>query len=261
MLRLNLWFNLYIKAFRSDDPDYQRNIDLKEEHTRRVCDEILDISEHLKLDESDRMIAEVIALFHDVGRFEQYMLYKTFADAKSENHALLGIKVLCEHGILDGIEPELRFLIVRSIYHHNRLSIPESESGRSIFFSRLLRDADKLDIWRVVTEYYHQSDGLKNGGIELDLPDLPGISDEVTSALMEEKIVNMKALKTLNDFKLLQMGWIYDIHFTRTFQLIRERNCLEKIRAVLPNSEEIDRIYTKVKNYLDTKCMDSEKVR
>jgi hypothetical protein len=51
--------------------------------------------------------------------------------------------------------------------------------------------------------------------------------------LMAGKSVKVESLKTLNDFKLLQMGWVYDINFPRTFQLIRERGYLKMIGDAL----------------------------
>ncbi len=35
------WFRNYVKGFYSEDPKIQENVRLKEEHTLRVCKEIL----------------------------------------------------------------------------------------------------------------------------------------------------------------------------------------------------------------------------
>ena len=48
---------------------------------------------HLQLSLHDVQLAEIMGLFHDVGRFRQYSIYKTFNDAQSEDHADLGLKV------------------------------------------------------------------------------------------------------------------------------------------------------------------------
>ncbi len=251
---LKNWSEKYVKTFRSANPEDQKNIELKEDHTRRVCKEILDIGKTLCLNEEDIYLAEVIALFHDIGRYEQYAHYRTFSDFKSEDHAMLGVKVLYETGILNSIDQSTRELILRTIGYHNRAEIPQDETQRCIFFTKLLRDADKLDIWRVVTDYYSQSNELRNEIIELGLPDTPEISDEVCAQLMEKRIVKMSSLKTLNDFKLLQMGWVYDVNFSRTFQLIRERGYLEMIRDALPQSEKVLNIYSGIESYLEKHC-------
>ena len=244
------WFAEYTKTFQSGTPEDQQNIEMKEAHTRRVCREILDIGNSLGLNGEDLHLAEVMALFHDIGRFEQYARYGTFSDLKSEDHAILGVKVLRKTGVLEVLDPSTADLIMRCIAYHNRAFLPEDESEQCLFFARLLRDADKLDILRVVTDYYQRETGDRNGAIELGLPDTPEISPEIYADLMAKKIVNIAYLKTLNDFKLLQMGWIFDVNFPRTFQLIRERHYIEMIRDALPRSEKISEIYSTVQFYL-----------
>lgn len=74
---LKHWFEDYTREFSSEDPDFQENIDLKTEHTRRVCEAVLDIGESLDLSDEDLCMAEVTALMHDIGRFEQYKKFGT----------------------------------------------------------------------------------------------------------------------------------------------------------------------------------------
>ncbi|MFC2088923.1 HD family phosphohydrolase, partial [Calditrichota bacterium] len=89
--------------------------------------------------------------------------------------------------------------------------------------------------------------------IELDLQDTPGFSDEVYHDLINERIVDFKYVKNLNDFKLLQIGWIFDINFMPTFQNIKTRHYLEMIRQVLPESEKIEKIFAIIQSYLSEK--------
>ena len=203
---LKAWFFNYVQSFKHDDKNFQENIALKEKHTMKVCKEILNIGKQLELNDDELRLSEIIALFHDVGRFEQYARYKTFVDVKSENHAELGVKILKENKVLTRFDNSIQSLMLRTISYHNRAALPEEETDTCLFFSRLLRDADKLDIWRVVTDYYSRNNGEKNGAIELGLPDTPGFSGEVYQDLMKKRIVDIKHLKNLNDFKLLQMG-------------------------------------------------------
>jgi len=252
--RLKRWFEEYADGFHTEGPEHDRNIDLKIEHTRRVCTEILDIGRSLHLDNKDLRLAEVIALFHDLGRFEQYDRYGTFNDLKSEDHARLGAKILNNSAVLEGIHRDTQELILRVVRHHNGRTLPENETTDCLFFTKLLRDADKLDIFRVVTDHYRKKHGTRNGSIELDLPDAPNVSEEVCADLKAGRIVKMASLRTLNDFKLLQMAWIYDVNFPRTFQLIRDRGYLEVIRNALPQSETIADIYGTVWAYLEAHC-------
>ena len=247
------WFSNYVQTFKHGDKNFRENIILKEKHTTQVCKEILSIGEQLKLNDDELHLSEVIALFHDVGRFEQYTRYKTFVDRKSANHAELGVNILKENRVLNRFDDSIQSLILRTISYHNRAVLPEQETDRCLFFSRLLRDADKLDIWRVVTDYYNRNDGTKNGAIELGLPDTAGFSDEIYQDLINKRIVDIKHLKNLNDFKLLQIGWIFDINFVPTFQSIKTRHYLDMIRHALPESEKIEKIFNVIQAYLDEK--------
>ena len=245
------WFDGYVRSFRSEDQDFQQNIDMKEKHTLRVCDEILSLGKELELNNGDLFLVEILALFHDVGRFEQYNRYRTFVDRDSEDHAALGVKILQEKKVLAGLDEPPRNLILRSISYHNRATLPREETEECLFFAKLLRDADKLDIWKVVTDYYHRKDRRRNVAIELGLPDTPGISQKVYESLMRKEIVDAGHLNNLNDFKLLQIGWLYSINFTPTFHCIKERKYLNIIRKYLPQTKTIDNIFSIVQLYLD----------
>lgn len=249
---LKKWFHSYVKSYKSNDPARQRNIDLKEKHTLRVCREMTKISKDLGLNEDEQCLSEMIALFHDIGRFEQYARYNTFLDSRSLNHAEFGVKILREKGVLNSLDPSSRELILKAISYHNRATLPRHEDEVCLFFSRLLRDADKLDIWRVVTEYYgRKANGEQNLAIELDLPDTPGVSDDVYRDLMAQKIVDIRSMENLNDFKLLQVGWVYDVNFVPTFRRLRQKKYLDVIRKALPESDAIREIFALVESYVD----------
>ncbi len=257
--RLQSWFEIYVSGFASDDPRIQENMDLKAAHTRRVRAAILDIGASLKLPTADLCMAEATAWLHDIGRFEQYTRYGTFMDHRSEDHAALGVKVIEKSGVLDQLKHLDSHMIKRVVGSHNRAELPHGEDERTLFFLRLLRDADKIDIWRVVATYYQHSNGHRNAAIELNLPDLPEISPPVYETLMNGSLVRMADLRTLNDFKLLQMGWIYDVNFPRTFQIVREKGYLEAIRDALScMSTRTSDVYSRARSYLDRHCSESQ---
>lgn len=236
---LKQWFGDYCRSFYTTDISDQRNIALKEEHTHRVCDNILRLAEGLALGDNNTNLAEVIALFHDVGRFSQYRQYKTFKDADSVNHAALGVKVLAEERVLDELEEGDRKVIIRAIGLHNVFSIPEGVDEETHLYLKLIRDADKLDIWRVFIEYYTLPDEERASAVSLGFPDRPECSPEVLDSLRKGEMVNLTKLKTLNDFKLLQLSWVYDLNFPTSFRIVLERDYINKIAATLPEHDEL----------------------
>jgi len=247
---LEVWFSHYVQTFKEGDKNIQENIILKENHTRQVCKEILNIGKQLELNNDELRLAKVIALFHDIGRFEQYARFKTFVDKKSVNHAELGTRILKENKVLNRLDESMQDLILQSISYHNRASLPKNETATCLFYTKLIRDADKLDIWRIVTDYYNQKNSKQNVVLELELPNTSGISEEVYQDLINRRIVDIKNVKNLNDFKLLQMGWVFDVNFNSTFHSIQSRRYIEMIGDVLPKSKEIQTIMGIIQLYV-----------
>ena len=248
---LKTWFEDYLHRFDTADPDVQKNMDLKAAHTRRVCENIRDIGRSIALSDQDLTIAEMAALLHDIGRFEQYRRYRTFVDRKSVDHAALGVRIVRENGILASFDPVAADIILRAVARHNKLTLPRNAEAHYLLILKMLRDADKLDIWRVVTEYYQHSAGNRNQAVELDLPDDDTIAEPVCQALMRGDLAQMADLRSLNDFKLLQIGWIYDVNFTRTFEIVKEMHYLEAIRDKLPRKSQcIDAIFTQAQAFI-----------
>ena len=177
------WFFQYINQFSSPDSLVQENLKLKVEHTGRVCKNILLLAKAEKISENECMIAETIALFHDLGRFEQFMKYRTFRDSESENHAVLSVKILSKEKVLSRLSAEEENLILKAIEYHNRMEIPQNieKYSKLCFFSRLIRDADKIDILRLASEEYAEGEKNRNPALELYLPDTQGYSGYLIS--------------------------------------------------------------------------------
>ena len=251
---LKQWFSDYCSTFYTSDINDQRNISLKEAHTYRVCDNIIRLVKGLAVGDSDTNLAEVIALFHDVGRFSQYRQYKTFKDADSVNHAALGVKVLAEEKVLDNVNEEDRKLIIRAIGLHNVFSIPEGLDEKTSLYLKLIRDADKLDIWRVFIEYYTLPEEERASAVSLGFPDIPECSTEVLDSLRKGEMVNLSKLKTLSDFKLLQLSWVYDLNFPISFRLVAERDYINRIADTLPKSDDISGALNLIREFAELRA-------
>jgi hypothetical protein len=248
---LKNWFSDYCDTFNTPNSEDQRNITIKRDHTHEVCLNAAQIAKDLRLDRHQTMLAEAIALFHDVGRFPQYRQYKTFDDSISVNHAVLSARVLLENKVLVDLHQRDRDLIIRAVTLHNVFSLPEGLEDETLLFSRLIRDADKLDILRVVIEYFEQEPGSRAEAVALGLPDAPGYSEEVLACLRREKMALKSMLTTQNDFKLLQLAWLYDLNFTGSLRMVVTRNYIPKIADLLPRNNDISKAVNNVRGYVD----------
>ncbi len=247
---LKKWFADYVSAFYTDDYDYNFALNVKKGHTMRVCDNIVMIGRKLDMSKHDLIIAETSALLHDLGRFKQFKKYGTFNDMLSENHARLGLREMAVHKVLSICLKAEKELIIKAVNYHNSLKLPSGENERTLHFIRLIRDADKLDIWKVFLEFFHEKNNRQNNVFVFDLPDEPEYSNEFIEALQRQTMASMKDMKTLNDFKLLQIGWVYDLNFIPAVQVVQRHNIIEKIEAVLPQSKEITEAVSQAKDYV-----------
>jgi len=251
---LKKWFSDYVAGFYTDDPVNNSTIRLKEKHTEQVCRNMVFLGNALGLSGPDMILAEIMGLFHDLGRFKQYSVYGTFRDVDSENHAMLGLREMAAHKVLTGCNRNEKRWIAKAVAFHNTMTIPEDQDERTLFFIRLLRDADKLDIWRVFIDYYKVRDKQVNAVVEIGLPDDPDFSPRVIAALDNGCFARIQDLKTLNDFKLLQISWVFDLNFAPSFQAVKELEYIEKIEATLPHSKEITAAVKNAHDYVE-RCL------
>ena len=237
---LQAWFNAYTQSFLAGDPKKDSAHQLKIDHTARVCENIRLLATSLDLPENQMRIAEAVALFHDVGRFEQYKRYGTFNDRKSVNHATLGVEIMEKNGVLADFGDDERKWIVDAVRFHNAPALPSGKPIRELIFLRLIRDADKLDIWRVFADFY-RDDNEPETAIVQHLPDRPEWSPSIVEDIVNRRMARFSHMKTLNDFKLLQLSWVFDLNFPETFVLARQRGDLSHIAGILPDAPDLNR--------------------
>jgi hypothetical protein len=243
------WFSEYCREFDSEDDDARRNMALKEDHTYHVCSNILEIGRGESLDVNQMLIAEAVALLHDVGRFEQYRQYKTFRDSNSVNHAELGAQILEDYEVLSNLFPHERSIIAHAVEFHNVFTIPKKLPEDTQLFLKLVRDADKLDIWRVFIEYFAQPESERASAAGLDLPDKPECSSDVLEQISKGKMVRLSSVKTMNDFKIMQLSWVYDINFSTSLELLLQRESIKELASTLPRTEQVEDAVKRVADF------------
>lgn len=244
------WFARFVRDHAAGSEEDQRNILVKEKHTEEVCANSVRIAAGLGLGQHDTALAETIALFHDVGRFPQYLRYRTFEDSRSVNHAVLGAKVLLEGRVLDDLPGRERDVVVQAVTLHNVFCLPPLLSDEVRLQARIVRDADKLDIWRIFTGLLEQDRNEWPSAVSLGLPDGPGCSPDILDALMRREMVKLASLRTLNDFKLLQLAWIYDLNFAPSLAMVLERRVIDHLSAALAGDGRIDRVLDDLREHV-----------
>lgn len=238
---LYAWFESYSEPYLDTDQESARNIQLKIVHTRKVCETMGLLCDGEKLSAEESRIAAATALLHDVGRFPQYRRWRTFRDRDSDNHARLAIDVIREEKLLDGLVPAEQVLIEEAVRFHNLLEVPRQTQSPSRLYINLIRDADKLDIWRVFTELLQLPLHERASAATLGFADLLGeVTEDCITTLANGSIVHLDNVRTLNDFKLLQISWVYDLNSATARKILLERGYIPELATSLPKRDDVE---------------------
>ena len=243
-------FKEYVKNYDPED----KQVKLKIEHIERVSQLAKNMAEELKLSEEDIALAELIGLLHDIGRFEQIRIYHTFVDKKSINHGELGAKVLFEDRLIRKfIETDEFDEIIRlSIINHNRNNIQEGLTEKQLLHAKLIRDADKTDI------FYLLITGEEKILWETDNMNNEIVTEEIFKEFIEDKHINYKNIETSGDILVAHFAYIYDLYFKPALKIFKDKKYVDQLynRFNFENKETAEKfkvIHEKAKQYIEEK--------
>lgn len=245
------WFEDYIKRFPSEEAEVEANLRYKKEHSLRVRDYMLVLGQELQLNTNQMFIAEVIGLFHDIGRFEQFAKYHTFKDYQSEDHAKLGLLVLEREQIFSNrLNSEEKGIILTAIINHNQRVIQESVTGKTLMFSKLIRDADKLDILDQVINFYENPERTPYFAVERNHDD-ERYSPEIIQGILRGEQISYSSVKTSVDIKLIRLAWMLDLTFTTALEIAKSKQFFSRIRAFIPQTEDTLKVFQYIEQRLE----------
>lgn len=226
-------FKKYLEKYDISNP----RIALKVSHIYRVADMSKMVAQELNLTEEQIELAELIGLLHDIGRFEQIRRYDTFQDKISVDHANLGVEILKENNLLKDFCEEEKYndIILTAIQNHNKFKIDSSLQGEELLQSKIIRDADKIDILNFLT--FEKIETIYK---RPDITDTV-ISDEMLEKFFEGKQVERSKQVTDMDDWLSNITYIFDINFKPSFKILKEKDYINKIidRTKTPQMEKV----------------------
>ena len=238
-------FRKYVSNYNPDD----FKISLKINHSFRVAEYARILAKELGVNED---FSELIGLLHDIGRFEQIRRYDTFDDRKSIDHADLGAEILAENNyVANYCDEEYKMqVIIDAVRNHNKYKIDDKIAGEELVYCRIVRDADKIDIlnymdYEDVNQLY-MSDTLLTSKI----------SDEVMDEMVSGIVVNRYKSKTKIDSFVSEIGFIYDINYSKSIEIIKKNNSINKMFDIVKDSvekERLDIIKDYIINYMESR--------
>ncbi len=244
-------FKEYLNNFDNQDAP---GFNLKVVHTYHVVDNAIMISKKLGLSEEDVNLAALIAILHDIGRFDELKNLKKF-DSVGNDHAIFASKLLFEENLITNFIDTDRYnnIIKKAIENHNKKQIEEGLSDKEILHAKIIRDADKLDNYRVKKEEKIENifPGVVNNKEELENS---LVSDNVYNSIMKEECVDIKDRKYPLDYWICVLAFTFDLYFKETLLIVKENNFIDIIIDRINyniSKEKMDRIRKVLNDYVE----------
>lgn len=270
--------NEFAEYVRNYDPSDEK-IKLKIDHTYRVAGLCQRIAESLGLSEPDVDIAWLLGMLHDIGRFEQIRRFGTFNDVQSVDHAEFGADLLFKEGLIrkfaEGYYEECELarsgneeaeqiiknnehhnkdtgLLEMAIRQHNKYRVKEDLTERQRMFCDILRDADKVDIFKVNADipmeiiYDVTTEELKNGVI----------TKEVLESFYKKETVLKSVRRSAVDHIVGHISLLFELVYKESYRQAKEQGYVYKLLDFKSDVPEVNAEFGDMRKYVDEFLME-----
>jgi len=270
--------NAFAEYVRNYDPSDEK-IKLKIDHTYRVAGMCQRIAESLGLSEPDVDIAWLLGMLHDIGRFGQIRRFGTFNDAQSVDHAEFGADLLFKECLIrkfaEGYYEECELarsgneeaeqiiknnehhnkdtgLLEMAIRQHNKYRVKEGLTERQRMFCDILRDADKVDIFKVNADipmeiiYDVTTEELKSGVI----------SKEVLESFYKRETVLKSVRKSAVDHIVGHISLLFELVYKESYRQAKEQGYVYKLLDFKSDVPEVNAEFGDMRKYVDEILME-----
>lgn len=251
MGKLEGWYKSYVASFAGADGVLPYMSQLKVAHSRRVAMDCRAIAEEMGWGAAELDGAEAMGLLHDVSRYQQVRDYGTFLDARSFDHGERAWSICREFEVFAGWPSELAAAVLHGIRFHNRRVLEEGATGSETRFLRLIRDADKLDILKVVNEVVRTRSYEQHPEVLLNIAIDGPISQDLINEIRAHRSASYAHVRSLSDMNLLRTTWVYDINYLPTLRRLRDRRLLVDIAGMLPADAEVQSLAREALCYVE----------
>ena len=235
-------YGAYVDTFKvpSGDPggapELPPMMALKLFHTGKVVEAAKAIAAGEGFDARTSLVTEAAALLHDTGRYEQLKRWNTFRDGDSVDHAVFSHDIVRGSGWLAqcGFRDEDADAVLFAVLVHNRRDIPPESDPVKLAAAKAVRDADKLDIFRVLEDQIAKTDWRTDCKAFWSLPTTKPPSPKVVEAIRARRPVDYQNIASLSDFVLIQVGWMLcGLEYATSRRICRARGHLAFRRRFL----------------------------
>lgn len=204
-------------------------------HSLRVMDNMCLLAKLKNLSYQDIELAKCIGLLHDIGKLDN--------PRNDKDHGDYGVSIIKKKKILSNYNIALEDyeVVYKAIANHNKLTVQKELTNREKLFTKMLRDADKLDII--------SSLGNKERVPVLNQDDSE-ISESVKTSFYNNELIKRDACYNQNDHLLTVFSYVFDIEDKVTLNIIKKYQYYEKIFERTNNKKIFAPYINYINNYL-----------
>ena len=192
--------------------------------------------------EEELVVIELIALFHDIGNFEQKNY--NHLDNIEEDSTMKSIHILFDEGLLRKITNETKYdtLIKLAIFCHNKDKLPQNIDKKTTCICNIMKDIYKLEELRMVINY----------------PYIDNRIDTYPSTLVYNDFklfrkINTKMSDNNADNILIVLSNIFDLNNKTSYSIILEKEYITKIvNSLIYEDKKIEKFFKQIEVALNS---------
>lgn len=211
-------FVSYVDKVKINSPRAQ----MKFGHIMRVSKNCKRLATDLGLTEEKIQLAELIGLLHDIGRFEQY---KIVDQTKKFDHGEAGVEILKKDNYIRKYIEENKYddIIYTAIYEHNQYELTEGLTKEEELFSKIIKDADKIDIlYESIYIYWQDAERIQK-------VEEGKLSKKMLENFYQHKLADSRNKMSETDQILRYASFVFDINFPCSFKILKENDNVSKM--------------------------------
>lgn len=199
-------------------------------HMMRVAKLSKELATQLNLVEEQIQVAELIGLLHDIGRFEEYRIFNKkvnpiMPEKTQFNHGEVGIHILKKENYIRNFVEEDTYdnILLTAVYEHNRYELSRGLTKEGELFSKIIKDADKIDLmYEAVAIYWQKPEDIQkieNGKV----------SRKMLEDFYQHKLADNRNSISKTDQILRFASFVFDLNFAYSFYILKENDNINKM--------------------------------
>ena len=209
-------FEQYVKKFDMNN----NNVKMKYFHSLKVMEVSSDIASTIGLfNEEEIAVVELIALFHEIANFSAFNASKIGVE-DLDDYALKSVEILFNEGLLRKITDDTRYdeIIKLAIFAGDKNGLPSNINPKDAAFCKILRDAHKIDNYRMVLNY-----PIVDTRIEC----FP--SSMVYDNFKQFRVIDKKMSENNSDEIIIMLSEVFNLNYRYSYAILQRNGYVDKV--------------------------------